>query len=486
MIPDLHDKLSQNPFLLFPPFLLSSFALFTVSPTQYTLNMTDYIRPDLSILAILGYAFFAFLVGVCATPWFISFLRKNKLGKQLRVEAVDGRDASVFRQYHKHKFGTPTMGGLLIWGSILMTILFSRLLSLFGVVENSLMQRGEVYLPLFVLITLGYLGAIDDYLNVIQSDKEHLKATSAKIRKFAVLNVLGIILLAFLYSWNDLGHFGEAVQYFVFHKQIRFLLAAALIGCVLLLTGKFDGLLLNTLVGDAKKAGLSVRPKLFSLLLIGVLGAYWFVVKLGINQIDIPFYGSYALPMIGSELPIPFLGPLIHHLPYVLVFLFILVGTANAVNVTDGLDGLAGGLLIIAYSSFALIAYQSGYTMLAGFCAIVVGATAAFLWHNVPPALFFMGDTGSIALGGTLGVIALMTDTVLVLPFVGFIFVIEMLSVIIQLTSKKYRGGKKVFRAAPIHHHFEALEWGESKVTMRFWIIGGFMAFVGVLVALLG
>ena len=104
----------------------------------------------------------------------------------------------------------------------------------------------------------------------------------------------------------------------------------------------------------------------------------------------------------------------------------------------------------------------------------------------MPPALFFIGDTGSLALGGTLGVIALMIDQALVLPLLGFVFVIEMLSVIIQLASKRLRGGKKVFRAAPIHHHFEALEWGESKVTMRLWIIGGFFAFLGIIVGLLG
>ena len=166
--------------------------------------------------------------------------------------------------------------------------------------------------------------------------------------------------------------------------------------------------------------------------------------------------------------------------------MFILVGTANAVNVTDGLDGLAGGLLVIAFGAFAVISYLSGLTVLAGFCAVCVGAIAAFLWHNVPPALFFMGDTGSLALGGTLAVIALMTDTVLVLPFIGAVFVIEMLSVIIQLTSKKFRGGKKVFRAAPIHHHFEALDWGESKVTMRLWIVGFFFAFLGIVIGVYG
>jgi len=351
---------------------------------------TDFIpsRPDLSLLAILAYALFAFAIGLFLTPWFISFLRRNRLGKQLRVETMDGREATIFRQYHESKAGTPTMGGLLIWGSILITVLFSRVLALGGLVENSLLQRGQVYLPLFVLVSLGVLGALDDYLNII---------------------------------------------------------------------------------GVGKKRGLNALPKITFLLLISFVAAFWFYFKLGYAEIHIPFYGALAL---GGW--------------YVPLFVFIIVGTANAVNFTDGLDGLAGGLLVLAFGGFGVLAYLSGLSVLAAFCAVTAGAIAAFLWHNVPPALFFMGDTGALALGGTLGVIALMIDQALVLPLIGFVFVIEMLSVIIQLTSKKLRGGKKVFRAAPIHHHFEALNWGESKVTMRLWIIGAFMAFFGMIVGIAG
>lgn len=337
---------------------------------------------------MMGYAVFAFIFGLALTPWFVSFLRRNKVGKQLRVEAVDGREATVFRTYHQHKFGTPTMGGLLIWGSILASVLFSRLLSLSAVVEHSLLQRGQVYVPLFVMVSLGLLGAFDDYLNMI---------------------------------------------------------------------------------GAGKKKGLDWLPKLVTLLLISGAAAAWFYFKLGYDQIDVPFYGAMTVGIW-----------------YVPLFMFIIVGTANAVNITDGLDGLAGGLLTIAFGAFGVIAYIKGLDVLAAFCFVCVGSIAAFLWHNVPPALFFMGDTGSLALGGALGAIAMLTDTMLILPLVGFVFVIEMLSVIIQLTSKKFRGGKKVFRAAPIHHHFEALEWGESKVTMRLWIIGTFMAFAGVILSVFG
>ncbi len=347
------------------------------------------VRPELSLSAILVYSLLTFLIGIYATPWFVDFLKRNKIGKQLRVEAVDGHEATIFRQYHQKKSGTPTMGGLLIWGSILFTVLFSRLLSYQGLVEHSLLQRGQVYLPLFTLVTLGALGAVDDY-------------------------------------WNISGW------------------------------GK-------------KKGGLNVLPKISFLLVVSLLGALWFHLRLQIDTVHVPFYGDFQ---IGFWF-VPF-------------FMFILIGTANAVNVTDGLDGLAGGLLVIAFLSFGILAWMQELYILAGFCGVAVGAIAAFLWNNVPPALFFMGDTGSLALGGTLAVIAMMIDQILVLPLVGAIFVFETLSVIIQLTSKKLRGGKKIFLSAPIHHHFEALGWGESKVTMRLWIAGAFCAFLGLIVGIIG
>jgi len=346
------------------------------------------VRPDLPLLAIFLYAAIAFVIGIVATPFYYRFLIRHRMGKKLRSAAVDGSATPVFTFFHKNKEGTPTMGGVLIWGSILLTVLLSRLFSYFGLVENSLLQRGQVYLPLFMLVSFGLLGALDDIMNI----------------------------------------------------------------CCL-----------------GKKRGLDWLPKLLLLLLVSGTGAFWFYAQLGYDSIYVPYLGSL---MVGWW--------------YVPIFIFIIVATTNAVNVTDGLDGLAGGLLTIAFLAFGILAYMKGLTVLAGFCAVSAGAIAAFLWNNVPPALFFMGDTGALALGGALGVIALMIDRVLILPLIGFVFVIEMLSVIIQLTSKKLRHGRKVFKAAPIHHHFEALEWGESKVTMRLWIIGGFFAFLGVVVGLFG
>lgn len=346
------------------------------------------VRPDLSLLAIILYAALAFLIVLLLTPWFVRFLKTNKIGKQLRVETIDGREATVFRTYHESKIGTPTMGGILMWGAILITVLLSRGLSYMGWVDHSILQRGQVYVPLFVMVALGILGAIDDYMNVR---------------------------------------------------------------------------------GIGRTKGIDFMPKLLSLLAISGIAAWWFFFKLGYNEIAVPMYGSVYVGMW-----------------YIPIFIFIIVATANAVNFTDGLDGLAGGLLAISFGAFGVLAYMQGLSVLAAFCAVSVGAIAAFLWHNVPPALFFMGDTGALALGGALGVIAMMTDQLLILPFVGFVFVLETLSVIIQLTSKKLRGGKKVFRSAPIHHHFQALGWGESKVTMRLWIVGMFMACLGILLGMAG
>lgn len=225
--------------------------------------------------------------------------------------------------------------------------------------------------------------------------------------------------------------------------------------------------ILNT-KGVGKNKGLRVGQKLLWQLLIAGVGAWWFFYKLGFSSIHLPILGDFAIGFW-----------------YIPLFIFIIIAAANAVNITDGLDGLAGGTSALAYLAFGVIAFAQGQYGIAAFCGTVAGATLAFLWFNIYPARFFMGDTGSMALGATLGVIAMLTNSVVVLPIVGFIFVMEVLSVIIQLTYRKLSGGKKLFRSAPIHHHFEAKGWPETKVTMRFWVIGAVMAVIGVVIALL-
>lgn len=216
------------------------------------------------------------------------------------------------------------------------------------------------------------------------------------------------------------------------------------------------------------RGGLAFKYKFFLYLAIAALGAWWFYFKLGWDIFHIPGIGDIALGWW-----------------YIPLFIFIIIGMAFAVNETDGLDGLAGGTLAIAYGAYGFIAMAEGKTALAAFCGTVMGALLAFLWFNIYPARFFMGDTGSMALGATLGVIAFLTNTVAVLPIIGFVFVLEALSVIIQLFSKKFFH-KKVFLSAPIHHHLEALGWPETKVTMRFWVISAAMAVIGIMIALIG
>jgi len=430
------------------------------------MNPLDIDRPFMSLPEILGYSLFAFVVVLVLTPWFVDFLKRNKVGKQLRVETIDGKDPAIFRTYHQAKFGTPTMGGILMWGGIIVTVLFSRLLSLTGVVENSLLQRGQVYLPLFALASLGLLGALDDYLNIISADDTRLQKAMPRIKWLIIGGGLALFAAVAYLVFST----GDAVSYVgqltASVGPIGSVIIAGL-AVVIIAFLALSGSLLQRFVGNQKKQkGLGFRQKIFTLLLLSLVAGLWFHLKLGYETIHVPTFGDIAVGWW-----------------YVPIFMFIFIGTVNAVNFTDGLDGLAGGLLAIAFGSFGIIAYVGELYILAGFCAVCVGAIAGFVWNNVPPAMFFMGDTGALALGGVLAVIAMMIEQPLILPLVGFIFVIEMLSVIIQLTSKKLRGGKKVFLSAPIHHHFEALGWGESKVTMRMWIVGGIMALLGVIVS---
>lgn len=339
-----------------------------------------------NLFLIFGSAFLAFILTLILIPRFTRFLIEHRIGKQIRENALTGEKSPIFSSLHAKKQGTPTMGGLLIWGCVVIVVLFSRALSATGIFDHSLLNRKETWIPLFTLISVGVLGALDDYLNIR---------------------------------------------------------------------------------GIGKTKGLSAKLKLAWLTLFAGVGAYWFYTKLGFDSINIPWYGDVQIGWL-----------------YIPLSIFIILATANSVNFTDGLDGLASGLLILAFGAFGIIAFVKGLLILAALCGVIVGALAAFLWFNIPPALFYMGDTGALSLGATLGVIAMLTNQVLILPLIGFIFVIETISVIIQIISKKLFK-KKVFLVAPIHHHFEAKGWPESKVVMRFWIVGGFFAAFGIILSLI-
>ena len=214
--------------------------------------------------------------------------------------------------------------------------------------------------------------------------------------------------------------------------------------------------------------GLRSGMKFTMITLIGVVLGWFFYAKLGIDSFHVPFVGEVAI----GWLIVP-------------LFTFTVVATGNAVNISDGLDGLAGGLLAISFSTFGVIALLQGNSMMAGFCFTVVGALLSYLWFNIHPARFFMGDVGSFAFGVALGVVAMLTDTLLLLPVIGLVFVLEAGSSLIQILSKKFFK-KKIFISAPVHHHLEAIGWPETKVTMRFWVIGCVVAFTGFVLAIAG
>ncbi len=227
--------------------------------------------------------------------------------------------------------------------------------------------------------------------------------------------------------------------------------------------------LINIFGSGRGAAGLRGPVKFFLITLVGVILGWFFAVNLGWTQIMVPFVGDIEIGVVGM----------------IIVFAFAVVATSNAVNITDGLDGLSGGLAMLAYIAFGIIALLQGNILLFGFCMTVVGWLLSYIWFNVPPARFMMGDTGSFALGAGLGVVAMMTDSFLLLPIIGLMFVVETSSSLIQLTSKKFFH-KKVFISAPIHHHLEAKGWGEAKIVMRFWIIAGVSAILGVFIAAVG
>ncbi len=213
--------------------------------------------------------------------------------------------------------------------------------------------------------------------------------------------------------------------------------------------------------------GLSLMYRIGATAAIGVVGGWWFYSKLEVSEILIPFWGHFDLGLLF----IPF-------------FILVMLATYSG-SVIDGLDGLSGGAFAAIFTAFTFIAVEAGMMDLASFSMVLVGSILAFLWFNIPPARFYMGETGIFALTATLTVIAFLTDSVLVLPIIGILLVVESASVIIQLLSKKFLK-KKVFKAAPIHHHFEGIGWPSYKVTMRFWIIGAMAAILGVIIRVMG
>lgn len=215
-------------------------------------------------------------------------------------------------------------------------------------------------------------------------------------------------------------------------------------------------------------SGMTARFKMFWLLLFSLGTALILYVPLGLSGMHIPYFGRYELGLL-----------------YIPLAVLIIAGTANAVNLTDGLDSLAGGTAAVAFVSYGIIAFLQGQIQVVTFCFMMAGALLGFLWYNAHPAQVFMGDTGSLATGAALATAAFMTGQWLLLPIVGFVFMAEMFSVILQVIYFKLTGGKRVFRMTPLHHHFELLGWSETQIMMRFWLIGMMAGLLGVALALI-
>ncbi len=243
-------------------------------------------------------------------------------------------------------------------------------------------------------------------------------------------------------------------------------------------------------VVQRRSLGLTARAKLFWQGIAGTLVAVALVVmdqfKLFNTRLSVPFIKSLRPDLLWHHWPatLPHLA-LLAFVPFVIWVMLWLVGTSNAVNLTDGLDGLAIGCTIIAAGALAVLTYVTGHVVFADylelqrmplvgeltvFCGSMVGASIGFLWYNAHPAEIFMGDVGSLALGGAIGTVAIIIRQELLLPFIGGIFILEAVSVVLQVGSYKLRNGKRIFKMAPLHHHFEQLGWSESKVIARFWI----------------
>ena len=340
--------------------------------------------PIFQVIRVLFLSFAAFFVALGITPIFTRVLKNRQLVKaNIRPE----KSAPIFSRLHQNKAGTPTMGGVIIWATVIgLAVLFWILDFLFDGFWGYLnfIDRAQTYLPLAAMLIAAIIGFFDDLLGVFK-----------------------------------IGPHG---------------------------------------------GGIKVRHKLVLYALMAAVGAWWFYFRLGWDVLYIPFLGSFQIGW--------------WYFPF---FMFIIIASAFSANEADGLDGLAGGVLLTAFASLTVVAFVLERYDLAAFGGAVIGALLAFLWFNIYPARFFMGDTGSMSLGITLGVIAMLTNTALLLPFFAFILVLESLSVIIQVGSKKIFG-RKIFLSAPIHHHFEALGWPETQVTMRFWIISAIFSALGLVI----
>lgn len=277
------------------------------------------------------------------------------------------------------------------------------------------------------------------------------------------ISTMGTVLLFYLLRLFSLG-----TPYAEFFYNLNvFSRSQTIIPAAIFFLGTFLGLV-DDMLEITGKSNITrdsrwyTRAKILSIVLLGLLAAAWFYLKLDMHAIHIPFDGTFELGVL--------------FIPFVIV---VMLGTFSG-GVIDGIDGLSGGVLSVIFSSYALIAYIHNQMDLAAFCGVITGATLAFLWFNIPPARFYMGEVGMMPLTITLATIAFLTDSVLVLPVIAFPLVATSFSSVAQIVSKRFFH-RKIFRIAPLHHHFEALGWPSYKVTMRYWVLSLVFAITGII-----
>ncbi len=371
------------------------------------------------MLAALTALLFTIFLG----PRCIKKLYELKTGQSIRVE-----DCPMLAQLHEKKKNTPTMGGILILFSIFLALMLW-------------MDLSNVFTLIFLLTIfwLGGIGAYDDYLKLKHKNSKGLSARKKLLAQVAFAAVIGI--------YGMVPGVAEKMQ----------------IG--------------NELVPPAAKEQIqSTKP---------LVVATQLSTSEYMTQYYVPFYKDPVMQLTGG---LTILG--------ILITIIVITGSSNAVNLTDGLDGLAAGCVVLVAGVLALVAFFSnniemsrylnilyidGAGEIAVFLSATMGACLGFLWYNGHPAQVFMGDTGSLALGGILGVTSVLLRREILLALVGGIFVAEALSVILQVASYKLRDRKRIFLCAPLHHHFEYKGWPETKVVLRFWIIGLLLAVIGAI-----
>ena len=352
------------------------------------------------ILNVLLPGVIAFIIGIAITPFVTHILYARKAWKKTSGKHdLEGNETPIFNALHQSKeVGTPRMGGVVIWLSVIATtLLFTILARLTSDFEPlDFLERSQTWLPFAALLVGAVIGLVDDLF------------------------------------------------------EIR---------------GKGFS-------SSPRRGGLPLGTRLLMVVIAGLFAGWWFYAKLDVSSIGVPFYGPLEL----AWLIIP-------------LFVLVMVGLYTS-GVIDGIDGLSGGVFASVFAAYALIAFTQGQYDLAAFTSAVLGALLAFLWFNVPPARFYMSETGSMALMLALAVIVFMTDTlgegegVLLLPLIGFLLVVTAASSVLQIFWKKVFK-RKLFSVAPLHHYFESIGWPSYKITMRYWILGVLLAFLGVIVALI-